>query len=379
MASQESNQAYLLPIEDSESSSEMNLSPTSNVNCENNEEMEDASESKSDPSIATTTIVITPTTTSITTTKDGETTTQTTLRTVVNTNTSPPMPTIPDASSSVVPGEPEKERWNPQTMPVRTLNLTNVSIEDANVIASLLVAEVTEEEQIGSPPRYNTIVYDPNYHRRLFVLYRGRLRRKYLWPIFIPSTAIILIFFIAPASYRLFIVIPSLVFWVAIIATMLFIYRRKSIRLEKIYNLGMLATIPFNELNAIVLFNAPITETPEYDEMAIRFDDPLPLYPVTRTASMNSRTSRRSRASVISRVTDFFNGADYPSMPTDASMTLRSQRQPRVEFVPNIRRNLDTNGNSPVPETTIPVPTITTTIVVKKIISILDNNRLEYS
>ncbi|KAJ1547839.1 hypothetical protein HK096_010609 [Nowakowskiella sp. JEL0078] len=330
----------------------------SDENCEEKVE-EGTSERKEDPPTATTTIVITPTTTSITTTKDGKTTTQTTLRTVVNTTTSAPLPVIPSSSSSVVPTDPEKEQWNPHTMPVRTLNLTNVSTEDANAIAALLAAEVNEEEQIGSPPRYHTIAYDPAYHKRLFVLYRGRLRRTYLWPIFVPSAAIILMFFASPPSNRVYTIIP-LVLWAAIIIIMLFIYRRKSKRLEKIYKLGMLATIPFNELNAVVLYNAPISETPEYDEMAIRFDDPLPLYPLTRTASMNSRASRRSRTSVISRVNDFFIGADHPSMPPDAAIIQRSLRRPRVGSIPDVTRNLDASGSSPISETTIPVPSLPT-------------------
>ncbi|KAJ3126215.1 hypothetical protein HK098_007771 [Nowakowskiella sp. JEL0407] len=264
-------------------------------------------------SLPVTTIVITPSTTTVSTSKDGKVTTQTTTRKVLTTTTAT-IDVSAIASTSGTPADPEKEPWNPHTQPLQTLNLQGVSAEDAAIIAELLANEVADDGQpIGNPPRYHTIAYDAAYHRQLFLLYRGRLRRTYLWPIFVPTAAIVLMFFASPPQNRLYTLIP-LGLWTIILIIMFIVYRRKSIRLERVYKLGLLATIPFSELNSVVLYNSPISDAPTYDETAIRFDDPLPLYPPRR----GSLRSVQSRVSARSRIGEFFGvRGNEPPMPTE--------------------------------------------------------------
>lgn len=60
------------------------------------------------------------------------------------------------------------------------------------------------------------------------------------------------------------------------------------------YSLGLLESLPLDELNDVVMNGAPLRPAPTYDETAPRFDEPLPPYPLRRTNSTRSGRSMRS-------------------------------------------------------------------------------------
>lgn len=75
-------------------------------------------------------------------------------------------------------------------------------------------------------------------------------------------------------------------------------YRSRFQRLEKVYALGLLDSLPIDELNDVVMNGAPLRPAPTYDEFAPRYDEPLPPYPLRRTNSTRSTRSTRTMQSL---------------------------------------------------------------------------------
>ncbi|KND05029.1 uncharacterized protein SPPG_00708 [Spizellomyces punctatus DAOM BR117] len=145
------------------------------------------------------------------------------------------------------------------------------------------------------PPAYGP---DPEIQRKLYVQYRSRLRKTYGVPLltWIPSFGFILYYAIAnevkgkmtPYTW------VAVVLWVMMLFAIIYAYHTRFKRLTRVFKMGILDSLPIDELNDVVMHGAPLRSAPDYDETAVRYDEPLPLYPARRTESSSSRGTTQS-------------------------------------------------------------------------------------
>ncbi|KNC95826.1 uncharacterized protein SPPG_09575 [Spizellomyces punctatus DAOM BR117] len=151
----------------------------------------------------------------------------------------------------------------------------------------------------ATPPPYGQT---EEQNRKLFVTYRSRLRRTYMFPVltWVPSFGLILYYAIVANSQNLYTWL-AVGLWVVLLFCTYIAYRSKFHRLKEVSQLGLLASLPEEELNDIVMNGANVRPPPQYDDMLMRYDEPLPAYPnsSTRAGSVRSLRSVRSTRSML--------------------------------------------------------------------------------
>ncbi|KAI9104824.1 hypothetical protein DFS34DRAFT_214842 [Phlyctochytrium arcticum] len=172
----------------------------------------------------------------------------------------------------------------PMTLPSPVLRTSlEAALESAN-----------NSGQLPPPPRYTP---GEEQHRKLFVEYRTRLRKTYMFPVFtwVPSFGLILYYAIAANSQKLYTWI-AVVLWLGLLIGTYVAYRLKFHRLKQVNSLGLLPSLPEEELNDIVMNGAPLRPAPEYDDMMLRWDEPLPMYTNREGVVPDNRSMRSVRS-----------------------------------------------------------------------------------
>ncbi|KAI8908792.1 hypothetical protein DFJ77DRAFT_550849 [Powellomyces hirtus] len=183
--------------------------------------------------------------------------------------------------------------------------------------------------EMGSPNGNNAMVaYDEETNRKLFVVYRSRLRKTYLFPVFtwVPSFGLILYYAISAREKGAY-TWAAVAVWVALLLATFVAYRMKFKRLKKINSLGLLQNLPEDELNDVVMNGATLRTPPPYS----MDDEPLPMYGgdscPRRAGSM--RSTRTGRSLGLSRwwASSGAPRADVEEIRVDASSQHRQQQQ----------------------------------------------------
>ncbi|KAI8590267.1 hypothetical protein BDZ88DRAFT_506454 [Geranomyces variabilis] len=117
--------------------------------------------------------------------------------------------------------------------------------------------------------------FDEARGKQLFAVYRSRLRRTYILPLvtWLPSFGLILLYAVKfTDGTRTWVVVSGIV-WLCMLFGTWLAYRAKVLRLKKIHSLGLLGTLPSDEVNDVVMNGRALRTPPVYD-----WEEPLPPY-----------------------------------------------------------------------------------------------------
>ncbi|KAI9361658.1 hypothetical protein DFJ73DRAFT_30475 [Zopfochytrium polystomum] len=207
--------------------------------------------------------------------------------------------------------------------------------EDARSVLSIPVSE---------PPVY----FDSDkYAQNVYTTVLWKLRRTYGFPVLyvVPFVALLLVFNTTRGDGgNLRYGIYGLAVAVVLITPLglYVVYRSRVRRLQAALQMGLLADTPVDQVNAIVMYEAPLPNAPLYDANAIRYDEPLPLYN-TRPPSIQERprevAPRPSSPSLRERFANLVRIGSNTSMSTQ-------QRQ----HLPRTRSGLSLSSASSSPQ-----------------------------
>ncbi|KAJ3185472.1 hypothetical protein HDU87_000093 [Geranomyces variabilis] len=137
----------------------------------------------------------------------------------------------------------------------------------------------------------STPQFDEARGKQLFAVYRSRLRRTYILPLvtWLPSFALILLYAVKFTDGTRTWVVVSGVVWLCLLLGTWLAYRNKILRLKKIHSLGLLGTLPSDEVNDVVMNGRALRTPPVYD-----WEEPLPPYMTGDGAGATTAAARRS-------------------------------------------------------------------------------------
>ncbi|KAJ3164512.1 hypothetical protein HDU88_005389 [Geranomyces variabilis] len=117
--------------------------------------------------------------------------------------------------------------------------------------------------------------FDEARGKQLFAVYRSRLRRTYILPLvtWLPSFGLILLYAVKFTNGTRTWVVVSGIVWLCLLFGTWLAYRAKVLRLKKIHSLGLLGTLPSDEVNDVVMNGRALRTPPVYD-----WEEPLPPY-----------------------------------------------------------------------------------------------------
>ncbi|KAJ3126261.1 hypothetical protein HK098_007733 [Nowakowskiella sp. JEL0407] len=175
----------------------------------------------------------------------------------------PPNVVAPSPSSSTRTAN-NKEIWRP-------FHPETVSTEDAVAIARV----ISSDSHPPNPPDYHAVFYVHEYHRSLFRRHAIRLWSHLFWPFVMP---IVLIIFAYSQDSDSSFIYGLFALWIISVSYVAFIQRRRYSRLKKLYNDGLLPSIPEIDLLCYVMQEMELRRSPDYESDALRFDEALPEY-----------------------------------------------------------------------------------------------------
>ncbi|KAJ3147208.1 hypothetical protein HDU89_005805 [Geranomyces variabilis] len=138
--------------------------------------------------------------------------------------------------------------------------------------------------------------FDEARGKQLFAVYRSRLRRTYILPLvtWLPSFGLILLYAVKfTDGTRTWVVVSGIV-WLCLLFGTWLAYRAKVLRLKKIHSLGLLGTLPSDEVNDVVMNGRALRTPPVYD-----WEEPLPPYMTGDGAGATTTTT--TAAAVLAR------------------------------------------------------------------------------